>query len=156
MWELCTVFHIKDWFLQSCWLRHIWTAWTHQTDIQYIPCRNTDEDMFTPENTSVLNPEMCFSSFLFQVCDWIALTQSGSSLAYIRVILPPFVMSEKARRLQFYYDPLKMVKFRENEGREKSKKSIKITLSAEVRWSLKFGMLVVPKGNQNSRCHYNL
>lgn len=58
---------------------------------------NTDEDMFTPENTSALNPEMCFSSFVFQVCDWIPLTQSGSSLAYIRVILPPFVMSEKAR-----------------------------------------------------------
>lgn len=44
-----------------------------------------------------------------------------------------------------------MLKVRENEGREKSKKSIKITLSAEVRWSLKFGMLAVPKGKPEFR-----
>lgn len=76
--------------------------------------------MFIPENTKVLNPEMCFSSFVSQ--------------------------ERPEASLQCSYDPLKMLKIRENEGREKSKISIKLTLLAEVRRSLKFGMLVVPKG----------
>lgn len=97
MWELCVVFHIKDWFLQSCWMTHIWPVWTHQTDIQYIPRRNTQMKTCLLQKTHQSLIEMCFSSFAFQVCDWIPVTQSGSSLAYIRVILPPFVMSEKAR-----------------------------------------------------------
>lgn len=40
-----------------------------------------------------------------------------------------------------------MLKVGEKEEEQKNqKKSSKITLSDEFRWSLKFGMLVVPKG----------
>lgn len=36
MWELGGVFHIKDWVLQSCWMRHIWTVWTPHQQIYNI------------------------------------------------------------------------------------------------------------------------